>query len=188
MTLPNLITIARIASVPLIIWLIVTGRFGPAFGVFLAAGASDAIDGFLAKRFSMRSELGAYLDPIADKALLVSIYVTLGLMYHLEQWVVILVVSRDVAIIGFVLLSYVIGHPLQIAPLRISKINTAAQIALASLVLAALGIGFDAERGLEIGSIIVGVTTVASGAFYLVMWLRSITVWEARADKGDKAG
>ncbi len=174
MTLPNLITIARIAAVPLIVWLIVTGRYTPAFGVFIAAGVSDAVDGFIAKRFAMRSELGAMLDPVADKALLVSIYVTLGLMFHLEQWIVILVVSRDIAIVVFVMISYVIGKPMRMAPLRISKINTAGQIALAGLVLAALGMNFDAARAIEIGAIIVGCTTVASGLLYLVTWLKAM--------------
>jgi len=172
MTLPNLITIARIAAVPLIVWLIVTGRYTPAFAVFIAAGISDAIDGFIAKRFSMRSELGAMLDPVADKALLVSIYVTLGLMFHLEQWIVILVVSRDIAIVLFVMIAYVMGKPMRMAPSRISKINTAGQIALAGLVLAALGMDFDAARAIEIGAIIVGCTTAASGLLYLVTWLK----------------
>lgn len=175
MTLPNLITIARIAAVPLIVWFIVVGRFTPAFAVFLAAGVSDAIDGFLARRFAMRSELGAWLDPIADKALLVSIYVTLGMMFHLEQWLVILVVSRDIAIVVFVMLAYVMGRKMPMAPSMISKINTAAQIALAGLVLASLGMAFDAARAIEIGAIIVAATTATSGVHYLIQWLKVMT-------------
>lgn len=175
MTLPNLITLARIAAVPLIVWLIVMGRLTPAFVVFLAAGVSDAIDGFLARRFKMRSELGAWLDPIADKALLVSIYVTLGMMLHLEQWLVILVVSRDIAIVVFVLLAYLMGRRMPMAPSKISKVNTAAQIALAGLVLAALGMAFNAAEAIEIGAIIVGATTAISGLHYLIQWLKVMT-------------
>ncbi|MBX9876204.1 MAG: CDP-alcohol phosphatidyltransferase family protein, partial [Beijerinckiaceae bacterium] len=79
MTLPNLITVARLLMVPLAIMMILDGRWMPAFLVFALAGLSDAVDGYLARRFAMASDLGAYLDPIADKALIVSIYVTLAL-------------------------------------------------------------------------------------------------------------
>ena len=75
--IPNALTLARIILVPLIVWLIITDEMGAAFVLFVVAGLSDAVDGYLAKRFGWHTELGAYLDPIADKALLVSIYVTL---------------------------------------------------------------------------------------------------------------
>ncbi len=78
MNLPNLITLARIMAVPVVVWAITSEQMMVAFALFLAAGVSDAVDGFLAKRFGMASELGAYLDPLADKALIVSIYVALG--------------------------------------------------------------------------------------------------------------
>src|SRR5262249_30676988 len=86
-------------------------------------------------------ELGAYLDPIADKTLLVSIYVTLGLAGHLPVWLVIAVVSRDILIVGAVVLSWMLSRPLTMHPLLISKVNTFAQIVLAGLVLAELGLG-----------------------------------------------
>ena len=79
MSIPNLITLARIILVPIVVWAITSGQMLAAFALFVAAGISDAIDGFLAKRFHMASELGAYLDPLADKALIVSIYVALGI-------------------------------------------------------------------------------------------------------------
>src|ERR1044071_5141849 len=78
LSIRNLITLARILSVPVMVWAIIKRWMLAAFLLFLAAGVSDAIDGYLAKRFAMTSELGAYLDPLADKALIVSIYVTLG--------------------------------------------------------------------------------------------------------------
>ena len=77
MSIPNLITLARILLVPVVVWAIATGQMYFAFLLFLAAGISDAVDGFLAKRFGMKTELGAYLDPLADKVLIVSIYVAL---------------------------------------------------------------------------------------------------------------
>ena len=93
LNLPNLITIFRIFMVPLIVWLIISGQFFIAFLLFVLAGMSDGIDGFIAKRFNQTTELGAYLDPIADKLLLVSIYVSLGFGEILPPWLVILVVS-----------------------------------------------------------------------------------------------
>ena len=77
MSIPNIITLARILLVPFIVWAIASGQMEIAFAIFVVAGVSDAVDGFLAKRFNMSSELGALLDPLADKALLVSIYVAL---------------------------------------------------------------------------------------------------------------
>lgn len=79
MSVPNLLTIARILMVPLLIWLLISGNFRLAFGIFVAAGITDAVDGFIAKNYDSVTELGAYLDPLADKLLLVSIYVSLGL-------------------------------------------------------------------------------------------------------------
>ena len=81
--------------VPFVVWAIASGAMWLAFVLFLAAGVSDAVDGFLAKRFHMTTELGAYLDPLADKALIVSIYLTLGIKALIPGWLVILVVSRD---------------------------------------------------------------------------------------------
>ncbi|MGE0523903.1 MAG: CDP-alcohol phosphatidyltransferase family protein, partial [Variibacter sp.] len=98
--LPNLITLARILLVPVVVWAITSGEMLVAFIVFVVAGISDAVDGFLAKHFNMTTEIGAYLDPLADKVLLVSIYVALGIAGNIPRWLVILVVSRDLMIIG----------------------------------------------------------------------------------------
>src|SRR5215813_6325652 len=143
LNLPNLITIARILLVPVIVWAIGSGEMLFAFLLFLAAGVSDAVDGFLAKRLGMASEFGSYLDPLADKALIVSIYVSLGINGALPRWLVILVVSRDIMIIAAVMLSWLVDKPVTMKPLAVSKANTAAQIALAMLVLAALGLNFN---------------------------------------------
>ena len=112
LNLPNLITIARILLVPVVVWAIASGEMQIAFLLFLAAGVSDAVDGFLAKRFGMATELGAYLDPLADKALIVSIYVALGITEAIPRWLVILVVSRDILIVGGVMLSWFLGKPI----------------------------------------------------------------------------
>src|SRR5919204_3664251 len=145
LSIPNLITLGRILLVPVVVWAITAGEMRVAFVLFLAAGISDAVDGFLAKRFGMTTELGAYLDPLADKAMLVSMYVALGIIEAVPRWLVILVVSRDIMIVCAVILSLVVDKPVPLKPLMVSKINTVAQIALACVVLASLGFQFNAE-------------------------------------------
>src|SRR4029077_19462309 len=143
-----------------------------AFALFLVAGISDAVDGFLAKRFHMASELGAYLDPLADKALIVSIYVALGIAGALPISLVILVVSRDIMIISGFMLSWLIGKPMPVRPLAISKVNTVAQIFLATFVLAEQGFHFNSALLSAIVVLLVAVLTVLSIAFYLAEWVR----------------
>jgi cardiolipin synthase len=173
-SIANLISLARLLAVPIAIWFVVNDALAAAFWLFVAAGLSDAVDGYIAKRFNQRSALGALLDPIADKALLVSLFVTLGLANQLPNWLVILVVFRDLLIIGGFLLTVVATQRMQFEPLWISKVNTALQILLIALVLARLGLGV-ADHGLAMLLIYaVGVTTVLSGAGYLVRWVRSL--------------
>ena len=175
MSLPNLITLARLILVPVIIWLLLVGHTHTAFLAFVVAGISDAADGFIAKRFNMETELGAYLDPIADKMLIVCIFVTLGLQGHLPVWLVIAVVSRDVLIVMAVMLSSLVGHPVKIKPLVISKANTVAQIMLAALVLADEGyhLKLDAVRVVLIW--VTATLTFASTVSYLDSWLRHMS-------------
>jgi cardiolipin synthase (CMP-forming) len=170
--LPNLITLARILSVPLVVWAITSGEMLIAFLLFVAAGISDAVDGFLAKRFGMTSELGAYLDPLADKVLIVSIYVALGISEAVPRWLVILVVSRDLMIIGAVMLSWLVGKPVEVKPLLVSKLNTAAQIFFAGLVLGSLGLRFNPGWTLPVTMALVAALTLLSVAAYVREWVR----------------
>ena len=160
---------------PVTIWLIVSNAFLLAFIAFIAAGVSDAVDGFIAKRFNLATELGAYLDPIADKLLLVGIYVSLGMLQHLPPWLVILVASRDILIIGGMMLAWLIGRPIKVHPLTVSKINTVLQLILAGLALAILAFEFNTGWMVIWGSFIVGVFTVASGGAYMRQWLRHMS-------------
>jgi cardiolipin synthase (CMP-forming) len=178
LSIPNLITLGRILLVPVVVWAITAGEFRFAFVLFLAAGISDAIDGFLAKRFGMTTELGAYLDPLADKAMLVSIYVALGITDAIPRWLVILVVSRDIMIVSAVILSWVVDKPVPLKPLRVSKLNTVAQIALAAVVLAALGFEFDAEIAVMVLMGLVTILTLLSVAFYVAEWVRHMNAAE----------
>ncbi len=174
LNLPNLISLGRLLLVPLAIWLILGGRYGAAFWVFVSAGVSDALDGFIAKRFNRRTRIGALLDPIADKTLLVSVYVTLGLAHQLWTSVVILVVFRDAMIVGGFLLIQAFAVPKQYDPLYISKINTGMQITLVAFVLARLGLGADTGMLGVALSLAVIATTVLSGLSYLVRWARIV--------------
>jgi len=171
-TIPNFITIARIFVVPLIVYLVIDDRYLEAALLFVVAGISDAVDGFIAKRFNAASELGAYLDPIADKALLVSIFLALGFKGALPVWLIIAAVSRDILIVGAVILSWMLGRPVPMRPSKVSKVNTAAQIVLIALVLGARS-GFDVFLPLTGPAILIaGSLTIISAGAYLVGWLR----------------
>jgi cardiolipin synthase len=163
--------LGRIILVPIVVWAITSGEMRVAFFLFLAAGISDAVDGFLAKRFHMASELGAYLDPLADKALIVSIYVALGIAGALPISLVILVVSRDIMIISGFMLSRLVDRPMPVKPLPVSKVNTVVQIVLATLVLA------EQVTAIIIG--LVAILTLLSIAFYLAEWLRHMNSFGA---------
>lgn len=179
MNIPNLITLGRVILVPIVFWLMLQGEAKSAFVLFVIAGISDAVDGFLAKRFGWTTELGAYLDPLADKLLIVCIFVALGFRGALPTWLVIAVVSRDVLIVVGILLSWVLNHPVRIKPLVVSKANTLIQLVLASTVLAdeAFGLGLSTLRVVLIW--LTGVLTVASLAAYMWAWLRHMSGDEA---------
>ncbi len=175
MSLPNFISLGRLLAVPVAVWLILSGKFGFAFWVFVAAGISDAVDGFLAKRMNAQTELGKVLDPLADKALLVAVYVTLGQAGHLPVWLVILVVFRDLLIVGGIILSHTLGRPVRMRPLKISKVNTGAQIVLAGGILAVLGLDLKVDQLILPMVWLVAATTAISGGAYLVTWARFVT-------------
>jgi cardiolipin synthase len=174
LNLPNIITLSRLLLVPLAIWLILAGAYWAAFWTFVFAGVSDAVDGFVAKRFDMRTQIGALLDPLADKALLVSVYVTLGIAGQLPAWLVILVVFRDLMIVGGFLLVQLLVQKMRWEPLMISKLNTALQIVLVAVTLARLGFAVDDHGVIAILTIAVAATTVLSGAAYLGRWMAAI--------------
>jgi cardiolipin synthase (CMP-forming) len=174
LNLPNSISFGRLLLVPVAAWLIINDRCGIAFWILLAAGASDALDGFVAKRFDCRTRLGALLDPAADKAMLVSVYIALGVTQQVLPWLVALVVFRDVMIVGGFLLIQAIAVPKHYDPLYISKVNTGVQITFAGLVLARAGLGVDPGWLDFILSLVVAATTILSGLSYLVRWARII--------------
>jgi cardiolipin synthase len=165
-TLPNIISFARLCAVPLAIWLVLRDHFRLAFFLFAAAGLSDLLDGWLARRAG-GTVLGAALDPLADKALMVGMYVTLAAIGQLPDWLAILVVFRDVVIVGGVILLWMTEHGTHIRPIFISKLNTALQLVLVGVVLGLDAAGLDAAP-LRLGLIwLVAGTTLLSGGAYV---------------------
>lgn len=183
MNLPNLITLGRVILVPIVFWLLVSGETQAAFFVFLLAGVSDAVDGFIAKHFDQSTELGAYLDPLADKLLIVSIFVALGVRGALPSWLVIAVVSRDILIVLGVMLSWLLDHPMRISPFVVSKANTVAQIVLAAVVLADEAFDLKLKGPVFVLIWVTGGLTIASLIAYLRVWLRHMTLYESTGSK-----
>jgi cardiolipin synthase len=182
--LPNLITFGRLLSVPVAVYLIMQSAHLAAFVLFVLAGVSDALDGYLAKHNNQTTQLGAILDPMADKTLLVGVYVTLGLQGNLPNWLVVLVVFRDLLIVGGVIILFLARLEVKMRPLIISKINTAAQLALAAIVLAELGFRLDIGELVKTAIYVVGATTVISGASYMVSWTRQMAGVEEDGPRG----
>jgi cardiolipin synthase len=177
-TIPNYITIFRFILVPFIVMALLSGYVGAALIGFVIAGISDGIDGLIARRYNQGSELGAYLDPIADKLLLVSLFVVLGFVKELPVWLVVIVVSRDIFIIGAVLLGAVIGKPLEMRPLLVSKANTAFQIILVSVTLADIAFEFSLTGSRMVLVWIVALLTAASATAYLMTWTKHMAGYE----------
>ncbi len=168
--LPNAITISRIALVPVLILALKDQHFGAALAVFLAAGMSDALDGFLAKRLKLTSRLGAILDPAADKILLVSAYVMLTILEYIPFWLMLSVAFRDLLIVGGYLAYTSLYGPVAMRPSYVSKFNTVAQIALVSVILIQEAANLAFPLLVEGLVYLVLITTVASGAHYLWTW------------------
>ena len=178
MNLPNLITISRLLLTPYIVWLLLIESYFLGFIFFLISGISDALDGFIAKRFNQKTLLGSYLDPIADKFLIVSAIVLLGYSGYVPIWLIIIIVSRDIAIFGAVIISWMLGTNLRIEPLIISKINTFLQLFYIVMTFAViLNNEFLTELILSIHDVttyLIAVSTILSWLFYLRVWLINV--------------
>jgi cardiolipin synthase len=141
-TLPNFITLIRLAALPFFLLSIAEGRFGIALGLFVAAGISDGVDGYLARRFQMNSALGAYLDPIADKLLLMSSYLFLAIRSYpttvkVPIWLAMLVLSRDFLMMLVALLLILTSNKRRFPPTWLGKVTTVTLIVTLVIVLCA---------------------------------------------------
>jgi len=184
MNFANIITIVRLLFTPFIIWLISSGYYKTSFIFFILSGLSDAIDGFIAKKFNQITILGSYLDPLADKILIVSSILILGFVGIIPSWLLILIVSRDLAIFGAVIISWLMESDLKIEPIFSSKINTFLQILYIGLILLNLSdfTNFSILESTIIPyfSIIIGFFTSFSWSIYLVLWLKNIGIISER--------
>lgn len=168
--IPNLICVLRIALVWPIINALVTGRHALALILVAIAGISDFLDGFLAKRFEWRSRLGGLLDPLADKLLLVSTFLTLAYTSLVPVWLAAVVIIRDVVIVTGGLVYQAVIAPVQPEPSRASKFNTAAQLIFVCAVIGNRGFGLPTAEILIPSGAAVLVTSTVSGLDYVVRW------------------
>jgi cardiolipin synthase len=158
--------------VPPIVWALAAGYFSFALVLFFVAGVSDGLDGFLAKQFDWTSRLGALLDPIADKLMLISSYVTLAWLGLLPVWLVTLVLLRDLVIVTGAVVYHFSIERVEAAPTIVSKLNTLLQIVLVLLVIAAQALGWEVDRLVTTLVYTVAVSTVWSGTDYVITWSR----------------
>jgi len=182
--LPNLITISRIALAPVLILLLKDQEYAASLAVFVIAGVSDGLDGFIAKRFHFESRLGSILDPLADKILLLSGYVMLTMLDHLPFWLMLTVAFRDLLIVGGYLVYTSMVGPVQMRPSWLSKFNTFMQIALVIVILAQQALHWVYPPAIEALIYAVLLTTVASGGHYLWTWLVIKQVEPLKEDDG----
>jgi len=175
MTVPNLITLVRVLLTPLLVWLLLEERVGEALLVFVLAGVTDGLDGFIARVFHQKSRLGAYLDPLADKLLLVSSFILLGDLGLMPRWLVVTAVSRD-AIIALGVASLVFHHvPLEIKPVLLGKITTVVQIAAVCACLSDASFSWNLS-GLTYLYGVTALLTFMSGFNYIYVAMK---VWES---------
>ena len=165
--IPNLLTLLRIAACPVLVLLLRGGSYDLAMLLFLAAGITDGLDGYIAKRYHCVSSLGAILDPIADKLLIASAYIMLAMLQDIPFWLLIVVMFRDLVIVAGYLVLVVMGEEIPMKPTYISKVNTFLQIALVVAVL--LGKADWLDIPFMVQTLVVGVliTTVTSGSQYV---------------------
>jgi len=162
----------RIAMIAPILWYIVDEQYGNALILFFVAGFSDGVDGYLAKRFDWHTRIGALLDPIADKLLVGGTFVTMVITGLIPMWMGVLVVVRDVVIVGGATLYNFLIKPVEGEPTRISKLNTALQLLFIVFVLSRAGFGWPDQIAITIIGASVVVTIVISGIDYVWSWAR----------------
>lgn len=170
--LPNAITIVRILLVAPLVWLLHEADYRAAFWLALVAGASDGVDGLLAKQFGWRTRLGGLLDPIADKLLLNACVIALWTIEALPGWLALLVVGRDVLILGGATAYHFLVRPLDASPSLVSKATTLAQILLVLAVLTQLAWQWPPPSLTRPLLLLTAALTVISGLHYVIHWSR----------------
>jgi cardiolipin synthase len=173
MTIPNLITAFRIILAPIFVIYLLQDRFMPALVVFVLAGLSDAADGLIARVFNQKSRLGSYLDPLADKILLVAAFLTLAVRGFVPPWLTVLAISRDVLILLGTLILSLSGVAFAIRPSIVSKLTTFFQLLTIFLILSQNQFHFSPQFA-ESAFFVTGALTIASGLHYMYFWFRTM--------------
>lgn len=168
--IPNLLTLLRIAATPVLIMLLKYEMFPGALLLFVLAGVSDGLDGYIAKRFHYETRLGAILDPIADKVLLVSCFIVLTVMNYLPFWLLVVVVFRDIVIVAGYIVLVILEGGVNMSPSRLSKLNTVFQICLVAAVLVKLASGVSLAWVIPVLIAAVTATSILSGVHYVWVW------------------
>ena len=172
--LPNLLTWLRLAAAPMLAFLLVTGADRLALGVFAFAGLSDAADGFLAKRFGFATRFGRFLDPAADKLLMLAAFVTLTVLKVTPLWLTLLVIARDLAIVAGIVVARLFEIPIRVEPLFVGKLSTAMQIIYVALALFLLTFDLQWPRTLAAAADATAVLTILSWLAYSGMGVRAL--------------
>jgi len=170
--LPNAISLLRIALVAPILILILQGDFGWALALFVIAGFSDGLDGYLAVRFGWSTRLGGLLDPAADKLLITGMFITLAFTQNIPVWLAAVVILRDVVIVGGAMAYNFLVKPVPGEPTRISKLNTALQMLFVLFVLSRAGFGWPDKITITVLGASILATVVISGVDYVWSWSR----------------
>jgi len=176
LNVPNTLTLLRIVAIPCFLILLEDRRYGQALAVFVAAGLTDGLDGAIARLTHTKTRLGAFLDPAADKALLVSAFMALGFMHEVPRWLVVVVISRDVMIVtGYFMLFMMTGETMEVSPSFWGKLSTALQLLAVTVVLVSLmspSLGGDAVE--QVVFPMSGLVTSIAGLQYMyrgLVWL-----------------
>jgi len=169
--IPNTITLARLLLVPVLILVLKNENYQLALLIFLIAGISDALDGYIAKKYNFVSHFGAVLDPVADKLLLVSAYIMLAIIGQVPFWLVLAIVTRDLFIVGGYMVVTSLMGTVTMSPSLLSKLNTLMQILLVIAILAEKAAGQDYPLFMIVLIYIVLITTISSGVHYFWIWI-----------------
>jgi cardiolipin synthase len=172
--IPNLLTGLRLAAAPATVGLLTGGHFLAAFGVFTFAGVSDAVDGYLAKRFGFTSKLGAYLDPAADKALMLAAFITLTVLNAVPEWLTLIIVAREILFVVAIGAATAFQAALPVRPLLIGKLGTALQILYLAAHMGSLAFGFSLERVEPGDAFVLAAVIILSIFSYGALWLRAM--------------
>ena len=184
--IPNIISIFRILLIVPIALLLHHQSWANAFILILIAGVSDALDGFLARVFNWQSRLGSFLDPIADKLLLIVIFISLAHKGIIPIWLICLVIGRDLIILLGASACQWITRKLEMSPLFISKVNTALQILFILLIMYHLAFSNLPRQLIEGMQFAVAITTIISGLAYIVIWSNNTKNELAKNTKREK--